>query len=492
VLKVRGKNILWIGLIAILLSMTFVDIGHAQSPTIYLDPVLSTGYLPGDTFDVNVRIKDADSVYAWEFSVQFPGRQGMLDVVTVIEGDFLASAAGTEGTYLASYRNPFEGIVSASCTLKGDYDGASGDGILATIRFSVLEAGETPLTLYGTKLWGHYMGDTETWPIEHAFVSGYYLGPTADMTSRKGWWWWWWWWFYQRRMFMPGTTGEFKNEIKNTCNASVYTNAPLYVRAKYTFTRTDGTTYSMYGGQNFMSETTYSDVELYANEITEGVFGDWAKYGTSPYLNAIDGSYIEGNAYCQLSDIFGFQDVSLTSNQKIVSVKLQGYTKAESLDNDFDVYVWDSFAWIGSLWGETSWGWKDPRWVTTTVSDTVPSTLTQDGLNAFQILLHYYTPDGSPLGNADVDALKLVVTIQTGGLLGSAYIGIVNVGEKLNLPSAMWTFVDADIGKWTVTVSCEYMYNEPKTGIPQVWHTGKTVWTYTMWVFKPWWHYHHH
>jgi hypothetical protein len=165
-------------------------------------------------------------------------------------------------------------------------------------------------------------------------------------------------------------------------------------------------------GRGGAESPTYITQYLYVNEHIDNS-GDWTNVGTSPYLDAEgDGSYIRGTEYCQLSDIFGFDDITLGPYDKITEVRLEGYTKADSSDIDYDMYVWDTFTWLGSLWGETSWSWKSPRWITDRVDQIVPSTKTQDGLNAFQVLAHYYTPDGSPLGNADLDALRLVVNIE--------------------------------------------------------------------------------
>jgi hypothetical protein len=140
-------------------------------------------------------------------------------------------------------------------------------------------------------------------------------------------------------------------------------------------------------------------------------FVDWTTVGTSPYLDAVgDGNYIEGHDYCELVGFIGFQDILLGPGDEIGEVTLEGYTRSGSTDIDFDVYTAD-FSWIDSLWGSGSWGWHTTRYVNPVTSTIVPSLLTQDGFNAFQIVIHYYSPDGTPIGDAELDALRLKVTM---------------------------------------------------------------------------------
>jgi hypothetical protein len=165
----------------------------------------------------------------------------------------------------------------------------------------------------------------------------------------------------------------------------------------------------------------------------------------------------------------------------ITEVRLQGYTRSASLDIDFDMYVWDSFAWLGSLWGNAAFEWHVPRWTNDAVSTVDPSTRTEAGLNAFSVLAHYYTPDGSPMGDADLDCLKLIVTIQTGGQVpvpSPAYE--LGVGETMTPAPAVWYLLPGDVGKWYTTVEMQYLYNyDPR--FPAVWLSGSTTFTYEWW-----------
>jgi hypothetical protein len=455
----------------------------APTPVIFADPPLVTNVSPGETFAVNIRIRDADSVYTWQFDLVYDPE--VLSVTNVIEGDFLASAAGFEGTCFVIGPSGADFRI-VGCAIKGDYDGASGNGVLATVVFRVLKEGKSPISL-GTKLRGHYMGETELWPIGHATENGYYqtyaakvyvdpvtivgsppqIGETftvnvqvADVHDLYVW---------QAGLTFNATVcealsieeGEF---LKRAGVTTLWTPGTInngIGKISYSACSLTGPTPGVSGSGQLMNATfrikqsgdaklNLTDVllldsnmasitpvkimwathariidvgigggtttikYLYVNQHVDNS-GDWTNVGTSPYLNGIgDGSYIRGIDYCQLSDIFGFEDISLGPYDRIKEVRLQGYTKSDSTDIDFDMYVWDSFTWLGSLWGETSWSWKDLRWETRSVSTIVPSTLTQGGLNAFQVLAHYYTQDGSPMGNADLDALRLVVQIEEG------------------------------------------------------------------------------
>jgi hypothetical protein len=423
-------------------------------------------------------VTDVVDLKSWQFEMSFAKYMSEIAVVDVIEGDFLM--IGGE-TYMAKNVDPFHGEVKVGATILGvGVSGVSGSGWLATIIFTVLEAGECPLALHDTIL----LDSTGT-PMEHTAIGGYYLGPTADLGlvpniyprpkggghAQKEW--------MSTRRSQVGTGREFLAEVVNTGYA------PLDVRAKFTSVNAlTGTTVVFYSGQQFMSEITYQTIELYVNEHVE-LPGDWINTGTSPYLDAAgDGSYITGTDYCQLSDIFGFQDVTLGPMDSITEVRLEGYTRSAALDIDFDMYVWDSFAWLGSLWGNAAWEWHNPRWTNDAVSTVDPSTRTEAGLNAFSVLAHYYTPDGSPMGDADLDCLRLRVTIRTGGQIPvepPVYQGL-EPGETITLQAAIWYLLPAEVGKWYTTVEIQYLYNyDPR--FPLVWLSGRTTFTYEWWCY---------
>lgn len=72
----RAKNLLWISLVAILLTSTVMT-GTVMSPSsarMYVDPPevkSTTEYPTGSTFTVNVSVADVADIYGWEFALDF-------------------------------------------------------------------------------------------------------------------------------------------------------------------------------------------------------------------------------------------------------------------------------------------------------------------------------------------------------------------------------------------------------------------------------------
>ena len=163
-----------------------------------------------------------------------------------------------------------------------------------------------------------------------------------------------------------------------------------------------------------LSKSISTDCEhyayLYVNELMP-IWTDWTAIGYSPYLDAIgDGNYIEGNDHCQFMGVFGFEDIVLDGGT-ICRVTLEGYTNGPyDEDCDFDVYTYPNFDWLGSLYATGEPAWVTPRWVGgQPASAMVPDLLTQSGLNSLQVVLHFWTTDGSPRPPSQIDCLRLKV-----------------------------------------------------------------------------------
>ena len=450
----------------------------APTPVISVYPPLVTGLLPGDTFQIAIRISEAVNVYAWEFDLSYA--PGVLSVVDVVEGSFLMAGGNT---FFAA-RLDYHGRYRVVCFLREDVAGVYGNGILARVVFTVLDISDSPLHLK-TRL-----RDPDYGRVGHTTEDGYYVGPMADLippdlltkrpkgggkkqaewrkTMTKRW----------------GTTEEFRANVTNIGYA------PLYTRIKYTSENPHtGDVVTLYSGQEYIPTVTYRTEVLYVNEEIP-LFDMWTKYGTSPYLDATgDGSYIEAYDDGMLSNAYGFEDVSLGPYDKIIDVVIEGYTQypgGADDDMDMDTYCYTpsdyQFAWLGSLYGGSDWSWKTPRWIGDHVSDAVPATTTQAGLNDFSCLFYYWTADGLPHGDMRIDSARLVVTIETGGLyqVGPEWY-VVNPGETIELPPAIWHLEKQNTGKWFTTITMEYMYYPPETPYA-VRQTGKTTFTYEWWI----------
>jgi hypothetical protein len=480
---VRGKNILWLTLIVALLSVSVVNLGFSQTTTISVLPPLTTGKYPGDSFSVGIRITDASNVYSWEFALGYAPYMDILAVTDVVEGPFLKAGGDT---YMASIIDPFEGVVQVGCTLTGEVPGVYGDGILAIVKFVVLEAGECALDLHGTAL-----VDPDGAYLAHETEDGHYLGLTADLIpldlptqrpigggqEQADW---------KKTMVKRWNTIEtFTAEVVNTGYA------PLWMRTEYTSVNEHtGEVVTVYSGQEYFPTVSYRTEVLYVNEeIT--VWDHWTKYGTSPYLDvAGDGSYIEAYEEPMLSNVYGFEDVSLGPYDKIIDVVLEGYTQypgGADQDMDMDTYCFTPadymFAWLGSLYGDAAWGWHTPRWIGDHVSDVVPAVTTEAGLNDFSCLFYYWTADGVPHGDMRIDSARLIVLIETGGVYQMEPMWTqVDPGETVALPSALWHLEQQNTGKWYTTVSMQYRYYDPYA-IPSILlQTGPTTFTYEWWI----------
>ena len=471
----RGKNILWLTLVALLLSVPMATVRAQETPaTIWVDPDFNTGYLPGDALGVNIIIDNAVNVYAWEFQLTYYPYMQILVVTDVIEGDFLMMSGGE--TFMKFNIDHFRGNVRVGGTIIGDIPGVSGGGILCTIMFIVIEAGECPLDLHDGILL-----DPEGTMMPYTFTDGYYCGPTADFINppypnerpvgggkaQAAW--------VQSMIKRAGEPFEFVTDITNTGYA------PVYARLKFTsVNQKTGETYTFRSGQSFMSSISVREEYIYVNEEVV-MWDEWTKVGTSPYLDAPgDGNYIYDDLSGDLSNAYGFEDITLGPMDKITRVDLEGYTRAASTNPDIDTYVCHpdmSMAWLGSLWGDADWDWKTPRWVSDPVSVLWPSATNVADLNALTLAFYHYPPDD----RIEVDCVRLKVTIQTGGVLGSEMYYLVEPGETITPDPAIWYLLPGDSGKWYTTVSIEYKYIEPAPGIPQFWTTSEHTYTFEWW-----------
>jgi hypothetical protein len=464
VFRVRGK-ILSLTMIVALFSAFFVGIGHTQTPyTVYVDPPLVTGVYAGDTFDISIMITGGADVYAWEILLGYPPFVQQLTPIDFIMGDYLGPDAS-----MAKKIDYFNGQVLLGTTMIGDQPGAYGDGWLATVRFTVIEpAGMFPLDLIYARIFLR-IGDqiVEVAPEDITAISASFVGPTLNMDfnpGEPG---------LHKGSYVAGRTRKFKTTVSNTGYA------PVWARTKVTSTKDTGEIVTLYGGQHLYTTQPRATEYYYVNGFTAD-FTDWTQTGTSPYLNAADASQVTGNDYCELVGMFDFADITLNPGDIIYRVTLEGLTRSANANIDFDVYD-GAFNWIDSLWGTGSWSWHTTRWVNAVTSAIVPSLLTVAGFNAFQVVIHYYSPDGSPMGPAELDALRLKVE----------YIGIapltvpstlVPVGAtEMRLSDALWDLWAFNVGTYTSTFQVEYRQGTPDPRFPQYWaKTSMNTWTWTV------------
>jgi len=440
---VRGKNIVWLSMIAMICSLLMVNVGIAPVSTAKLkvDPPTVTGQPPGE-FTIDINVVDVDDLYGFGIIVDFAPYGSVLVVSSVTEGPFLKQGGNTFFTYDF---NPFKGTVNVGCTLLGADGGVSGEGTLFSIKFLIAEVGESQLDLIYTALLNGGMQQ-----IKHNVFNGYYYGPTVDLVRMQ---------ILPGRDLTAGQTAVFNSKIKNFDD-------DLTMRAKVRFdlVRDDGLRLTLWAGQSYVSEVR-PPVYLYVNEYNEWLEWDWDFYGTSPYLDATgDGSYIESSVYDALSSLYGFEDLTLNPGDVIGRVVLEGYTQYpggsdDDMDMDMLGGIGAGYPWLGSLWGTADYGWHTPRWIGADVSDVIPDLLGMDAtnLNNFEAIATYWTVDGLSHGPMRLDALRLRIEF-TGLFPIEVAVYELEPHEVLELDPATWALLPGDVGRYEVTATCYYTY----------------------------------
>jgi len=180
---VRGKNITWLFLVALLLVPMFITNVGVTAPTtkMYVDPIIKDPTkVPGSTFTVTVKVFNVTNLYSWQFKMLFnPNIVQIPSVSSIVKGSFLASAP-MRTSPLSLKINNTAGYVLVAETYDIHYyrwktppyptQGATGSGILAWVTFKVMGTGVTLLDLTSTKLNTFVAGNNV--PIEHIAQDG--------------------------------------------------------------------------------------------------------------------------------------------------------------------------------------------------------------------------------------------------------------------------------------------------------------------------------
>ncbi|MGQ9460261.1 MAG: Ig-like domain repeat protein [Candidatus Bathyarchaeaceae archaeon] len=155
---VRMRKGVQLTFLVLILGIVVVSVGRVSPiptitqanpvTTVYLNPPTINGTAIGvnNTVTVNIMIRDAYNVYAWQAGLTF--NPDLLNCTGFFEGEFLSDAAGPDGTgYFPGVINNTAGTVGPyGCTLLGDY-WASGSGRLAYVTFKVKAAGVSDIHL---------------------------------------------------------------------------------------------------------------------------------------------------------------------------------------------------------------------------------------------------------------------------------------------------------------------------------------------------------
>jgi len=133
-------------LLAIIITLTvaIAGVGGASTAKISLDPSKVEDIDPGGTFNTDIIITDVNNLYAWQVRLNFDADVVQVDNVT--EGPFLGST-GNETFFSPPNINNDKGymIIGGTFMVPFPEEGVTGNGVLATIVFSV--TGQGTITL---------------------------------------------------------------------------------------------------------------------------------------------------------------------------------------------------------------------------------------------------------------------------------------------------------------------------------------------------------
>lgn len=137
---------------------------------ISIDPVTTVADPPA-SFSVNVIIQGVSDLYAYELKVGFD--KNVLTPTNALEGPFLSSNPGSPYGTFFSYQLT-DNFVYVACVIVGNDEtvfGASGDGTLAILEFTVKAPGESNLDIYDSLLLDFFGGGAQ---IPHTSSDGFF------------------------------------------------------------------------------------------------------------------------------------------------------------------------------------------------------------------------------------------------------------------------------------------------------------------------------
>jgi general secretion pathway protein D len=124
--------------LSLLLALT-----AAPAATLSIDPSsLTVGV--GQSFDLNVDIANVSDLFAFQFDIAF--NPAVLSATSVSEGSFLPGG-GTTAFVPGTIDNTAGKIAVTADALVGMVPGVSGSGVLATLQFSAIGVGTSPISL---------------------------------------------------------------------------------------------------------------------------------------------------------------------------------------------------------------------------------------------------------------------------------------------------------------------------------------------------------
>jgi hypothetical protein len=444
VIRVRGKNILLISLIAMMLSVVMVGINPttaAPNATMSIEPAVISGHA-GDTFEMSVDIAHATDVWAVQFTVQVNPYVSVLTAHDIQEGDFM-NDGGDHATYFTYTVDSFAGTFTVVIFRLGPPPriGAEGEGTLCTFKLTVVESGESPIDLINAIVLSPAGDPRLVWTR-----NGYFYGPYANLIRAN---------LPLGRKVKVGANFPIAGKVKN--NGDI----PLTCRIRYDITRLeDSRTIRIYAGQTYSGGGLGEPLPfeyLYVDE-----FNEWYYEFNGAATNLFgepDGNYIEGDANAQWASLYSFEDISL-GGKEIADIWVETYSRfpngfTEAVD--IDLYGFSSvssFAWWGSSWGSTDWGWVGTRWIGgESVLQQQPELADETELNNVEMLVYNYHGDAPDVMQIDSARLKVEFAAIT-PVTPPEFV--VNPGMELELDPVTWLSAEDHLGTYELTATIEY------------------------------------
>lgn len=491
----RGKNILWLCLIAMFANVMFVSSYSQEVPVpalkILPEDIPASGLgQPGDVYDMAVVVENVVNLWTVGFEIHIRPYASVLSASFFREGGFLDTGGDSpdddwpppeadpwsEYTELAVNIDAMNGIIYVAATRIEAFDlwtgeplprvGATGSGTIMTFRLQVLDAGDSPIALEESLLI-----DPDGNHMVHTARGAKYHGTWAKLMktlNKKG------------ITAKAGDIFYLPSEVRN------FGDIPLMVKVRFDIERIeDGRRIQIRSGQTYggggLGEPLpfeYFYVDGYRENPLIGDTHEWNNEGDS-MIGEPDGNYMWADSAFAWSMFYSFEDVTL-SGREIANVQLYGYTRQPdgSTDWDFDPYVMPWGAWCDSMCGSADWAWTGGRYYFGGPYDMPEyyigmAMYDEAAFNSNEVFIENYCPSGP---QQQIDAMRWKVEFAAiTPVIAPEYL--VEPHQKIDLPPVTWPSTLDHVGTYKVTATIEYTSTHVSWN---AWHANSKTFSLTI------------
>ena len=474
----RGKNILWISLIAVLLAtMLTMNVGMAGTPAkLAIEPPRIPTHPsdfghPGDEYEMSVTIDNADNVWSIGFIVDYAPYARPLLVAEVFEGPFM----GQDGydTSFTKKINVFKGElkigITRLVTSGKPIAGASGEGVLCTFKFKVVECGDSDYDLTDVEVLEAVPIDEWTYilePLPYNAYGGYYAGCTADLINVQ---------------IEGGNTHYVGEDLIINSKGRNDGDSDVCARVRFDIERMeDGRRIKMYSGQNYAggglgepNPCEWHYINGYVGGMEDSTWTHTTPVVGDSLIGDVDGEYAECTTAYGTTGYYTFEPITL-SGRVILNIDFFGYTRQPdgSTDWDLDPYIefYDDennflgWAWVDSMGGSPTWKWTGGRYYMGDPTYDMPEYYfgktcpagighTEEGFNNMLFYIENYCPSGP---RQAIDAVKVFVEFSPITPVTPPCVTIPPKEEAV-MPPATWNAMTEEmVGTYVLTATLEY------------------------------------